>query len=46
MESQIQMILIPTNIKSMLLEVMVCVHDRFSKPYKAYLGENTVYIFQ
>ena len=41
--------LLLTNIKNMLLVVMVitkvCVDDKFSKPFKSYLGEDTVYNF-
>ena len=48
MESKIQMNLILTNVKNILLVVMVtnlCVDDKFSKPFKSYLDKDAVYNF-
>ena len=48
MESKIQMSLILTNIKNMMLVVMVincCVDDKFSKPYLSYPGKDAGYNF-
>ena len=49
MESKIQVCLILTNIKNMLLVSysykLVCVDDKFSQPFKSYLGEDAVYNF-
>ena len=41
MESKIQKNLIQTNIKNILLGYkLVCVDDKFSKPFKTYIGED------
>ena len=47
MENKIGVSLILTNIKNMLLVVMllVCADDKFSKLFKSCLGENAVYNF-
>ena len=51
MGSKIQMSLSWTNIKNILLAVMfcsyklVCVDDKFRKPFKSYLGKDAVYSF-
>ena len=49
MVSKIQMSLIRASIKNMLFVVsgcrLVCVGKKFSKPFKLYLGHNTVYNF-
>ena len=46
---KIQMSLIRASIKKMLFVVsgcrLVCVDNKFSKPFKLYLGHNTVYNF-
>ena len=49
MESKIQVSLIVANIKNMLLLVigykLVCVDDKFSKPFKSSLDEDAIYNF-
>ena len=51
MGSKIQMSLSWTNIKNILLAVMfcsyklVCVDDKFRKPFKSYVGKDAVYSF-
>ena len=51
MGCKIQKSLIRTDIKNMLLVVTVlnlqvaCINDKFSKPFKSYLGEDVVYNF-
>ena len=51
MGSKIQRSLIQTNIRNILLAVMaciyklVCVDDKFRKPFKLYLGKDAVYSF-
>ena len=49
MGSKIELSLIRTNIKNMLLVSydykLRCVDDMFSKPFKSYLGEDAVYNF-
>ena len=47
-ENKIQMRVILINIKNMFLAVMVinqCVDDKFSKRFKSYVGEDTLYNF-
>ena len=48
MESKIQKSLIERNQKHIACSYgykLVCVDDKFSKPFKIYLGENVVYNF-
>ena len=49
MESKTQKSLIRTNIKKISLVVigykLVCVNDKFNKPFKTYLGEDSVHNF-
>ena len=49
MESKIQKSFIQTNIKKDITcsygYKLVCVDDKFSKPFKTYLGEDAVYNF-
>ena len=45
MESKVQVSLKLTNITCSLGHKVVCVDDKFSKPFKSYLGEHAVYNF-
>ena len=48
MGSKIRASLIQTNIKTCCLRYeykLVCVDDKFTQPYKSYLGEDAVYSF-
>ena len=49
MESKIQKSLVQTSIKKHIacsyVEKLVCVDDKYSKPFKTYLGQDAVYNF-